>query len=345
MKLSVCKLPALILLALALTHSLGPGARVNAAEKTVRINLGTLAPRGSGYHQSLQAMAEAWRKEGSVRLVVYPDGTQGGEADMVRLMRIGSLQAGLFTAVGLSQIEPAVSGLQDTPMLFQTLEEFEYVNDKLRPSLEKRMAEKGFVVLFWADAGWVRFFSKEPVLVPDDMKRMKIAVWAGYPDQVDIMRKAGYTPVPLETSDILPGLQTGMVNMATLPPIFALAGQLDLRAPHMLKLNWAPLVGACIVKRDAWEKIPAAARESLLGAAVQAGKEIRANSRKENDEAVVAMQKRGLKVHEPTPDQIQLWRKEAEKTYPEIRGRLIPAEVFDEVQQYVREYRASGARK
>jgi TRAP-type C4-dicarboxylate transport system substrate-binding protein len=329
-----------------LAISIGDAARnVRAADKTIRVNLGTLAPRGSVYHQSLQAMAEAWRQapEGGVRLVIYPDGTQGAEADMVRLMRVGSLQAGLFTAVGLSAIEPAVSGLQDIPMQFRNLEEYEHVNDKLRASLEKRLAEKGFAVLFWVDAGWVRYFSKEPVLTPDDLKRMKIFVWAGSPDQVSIMRRAGYTPVPLETSDILPGLQTGLINTAPVPPIFALAGQLDLRAPHMLNLNWAPLVGACVVRKETWEKIPPAVREPLLAAAARAGKEIRANSRKESAEAVAAMQKRGLTVHEPSPEVVEQWRKEAEKTYPDIRGRIVPAEIFDEVQREIQAYRASGA--
>src|SRR5262249_6879059 len=139
---------------------------------TIRINLGTLAPRGSLYHQSLQSMAEGWRQSsgGSVRLVIYPDGTQGSEADMVRLMRVGSLQAGLLTAVGLSEIEPAVGGLQDIPMIFRNLDELEKVGDQLHPSLEKRLAEKGFVVLFWVDAGWVHYFSKDPLLTPEDLK-------------------------------------------------------------------------------------------------------------------------------------------------------------------------------
>ena len=334
---------------LALTAVLvaGPASNLRAADKTMRINLGTLAPRGSVYHQSLQAMAEAWRQapEGGVRLVVYPDGTQGSETDMVRLMRLDSLQAGLLTAVGLSDIEPAVSGLQNVPMLFRNFEELEYVNEKLRPSLERRLAEKGFVVLFWVDAGWVRYFSKTPVLTPDDLRRMKIFVWAGSPDQVTIMRHAGYTAVPLETSDILPGLQTGLITAVPVPPIFALATRLDQRAPHMLNLNWAPLVGACVVKKETWEKIPAVLREPLLTAAARAGKEIRASSRKESAEAVNAMRTRGLTVHELSSESEEQWRKAAEGSYPEIRGRLVPAEVFDEVQHYLQEYRASATKK
>src|SRR5256886_14010921 len=110
-------------------------AAPRAAENAIRINLGTLAPRGSTYHQSLQAMAEKWKQApgGGARLVIYPDGTQGGETDMVRLMRVGSLHAGLVTAVGLAEIEPGVTGLQSLPMMFRDFDEVEYVNDKLRP--------------------------------------------------------------------------------------------------------------------------------------------------------------------------------------------------------------------
>src|SRR5256886_7833858 len=166
----------LFVAALALAGSAWLTSPLRAGEKTVRINLGTLAPRGSIYHQSLQVLAEKWKQApgGGARLVIYPDGTQGGETDMVRLMRVGSLHAGLLTAVGLAEIEPGVTGLQTLPMMFRNFDEFEFVNEQLRPMLEKRLAEKGFVVLFWVDAGWVRYFSKEPTLTPDDMKKRKV---------------------------------------------------------------------------------------------------------------------------------------------------------------------------
>jgi len=57
------------------------------------------------------------------------------------------------------------------PLMFRSLEEEAYVRAKLAPELERRLAEKGFVVLFWADAGWVRFFSKEQALLPQDSGR------------------------------------------------------------------------------------------------------------------------------------------------------------------------------
>lgn len=313
-----------------------------AAGRAVRMNLGTLAPRRSSYHKALMSMAQEWRDapDGGVRLVIYPDGTQGGEADMVRLMRIGSLQAGLFTAVGLADIEPAVSGLQNLPLMFRDLAEFEYVNEQLRPTLAKRMEEKGFVVLFWVDAGWVRFFSKRPIHHPADLKTRKIFTWAGDPEQVKIMRAAGYHPVPLETADILPGLATGLIDVVPAPPIFALAGQMDKRAPHMLDLNWAPLVGALVARKDAWEKLSVSTRVVLLASAQRAGLEIRARSRKESDDAVEAMKKRGLTVHPVTPDILQEWRNTVEtEIHPRMRGTIVPSDIFDEVVRLLHDYR------
>lgn len=318
-------------------------AAVGSAQ-ALRINLGTLAPRGSSYHQSLQAMAEKWRLApgGGVRLVVYPDGTQGSEADMVRLMRLGSLHAGLLTAVGLSEIEKGVSGLQNFPLVFRDFAEFDYVQERLRPLMDQRLREKGFVMLFWADAGWVKYFFKEKTLTPEDMKRRKIFVWAGDTAQVDLMKGLGYNPVPLETADILTNLQTGLINAVNCPPIFAARLQFQTYAPHMLDLNWAILVGGLVIKKDVWDRIPARTQEVLLQAARQAGREIQANGRKEGDEAVAALQKRGLTVDPVAPEIEAQWRSEMERVYPRIRGPIVPADVYDDVQRLLKAYRSGG---
>ena len=47
---------------------------------------------------------------------------------------------------------------------------------------------KGFVVLAWGDAGWVRFFSKAPAFRPEDFKGMKFFAWGSEPDQQAITR-------------------------------------------------------------------------------------------------------------------------------------------------------------
>jgi len=314
------------------------GATAFAADP-VKIKLGTLAPKDSSPHQSLKVMREAWQKAG-VDLVMFTDGTQGGEADMVRRMRIGQLQAAVLTAGGLAEIDQSVSCLQMMPLVFRSLDELDYVTEKMRPVLEKRLSDKGFVVLFWTDAGWVKFFSRRPALFPDDYKSQKLFASSGDNKALDILKAAGYQPIPLEVTDILPGLKTGLIDAVPVPPFFALAGQIYGPSPHMLDMNWVPLVGAAVVTKKTWDKIPPESQKAMLIAAEKAGEEIRAQARKEMTESVEAMKKRGLIVHTLTPEAEAAWRKVAESTYPKIRGTIVPAELFDQVLKLLADYRA-----
>lgn len=314
-----------------------------AAWARTTIKLTTLAPKDSSYHQALQKMGQQWAKasKGEVDLVIYPGGIQGGESAMIKRMRIGQIQAAMITAVGLSDIEPSVTGLQSMPMMFRDFDEVDHIGGKLQPQLEEMLLEKGFVVLFWSDAGWVQYFSKSPVRVPDDMKRMKMFSWSKGDESDMIVKRAGFNPVALETADILPGLQTGLIDVVAMPPFYALSTQVYTVAPHMVELNWAPLVGALVVKRDVWEKISAEAREAMRGAALEAGKQIKGTSRKESDDAVATMKEKwGLKVHRPTGAEVEAWRKTCEAVYPEIRGKVVPEKIWDSVVGWLEEYRA-----
>jgi TRAP-type C4-dicarboxylate transport system substrate-binding protein len=323
---------------------LGSLSQAADAGEAVKIRLGALAPRGTAWHRSLIDMGEKWRaaEGGGAEFIVYGGGSQGGEADMVRRMRVGQLNAAMLSVIGLTEIDASVGALQKMPLVFRSWDELDYVREKLRPVLDKRFFDKGFVVLCWGDAGWVRFFSKGPALRPDDYRRMKIFAWAGDAPQTDSMKSLGYQPVVLEVSDILPGLQTGMINMVPSTPFWALTLQFYNHAPYMLELDWAPMVGAMIVTRKAWDAMSPAGQQALRQAGADAGTELRALSRREHQESVVAMTKRGLKVQKLTPEAEAEWRRAAEQMYPLVRGNMVPAEFFDEVQRLLREYRAKA---
>jgi len=329
-------LSTLLLLLVAATSSIA-----HAADMQLRV--GTLAPKNSLYHRQLLEMGETWRASqgGASKYVVFADGSQGGEAEMARRMRIGQLQAALLSVVGLREIEPSIAALQTLPLLFRSWEELDYVREKMRPAMEKKFLDKGFVVLAWGDAGWVRFFSKEAALRPDDYKRMKFFAWGSEQEQQSIMKSLGYTPVPLETADILPAIQTGMINVVPSTPYFALASQVYNTAPHMLEINWSPIVGAMVVTTKAWNAMEPAAQVALRTAGEKAGAQMRAQARREVDEAVDAMKKRGLIVHKPNAEQMQEWNALAESLYPRIRGTMVPADTFDEVFRHVKAYRAT----
>ena len=311
-----------------------------------QLRIGSLVPKNSLYHRQLLDVAESWRtaQGAGAKYLVYPDGSQGGEAEMARRMRIGQLQGALLSVVGLREIEPSIAALQSMPLLFRNWEELDYVREKMRPAMEKKFLDKGFVVLAWGDAGWVRFFSKEAALRPDDYKRMKFFAWGSEPDQQNIMKSLGYTPVPLETTDILPAIQTGMINVVPSTPYFALATQVYNTAPHMLDINWAPIVGALDVTRKAWDGMSPEVQTAVRAASDKAGAQIRTKARQEVEEAVDAMKKRGLTVNKPNAAQMKEWNDLADKLYPRIRGTMVPTETFDDVMAHLKTFRAGQAK-
>lgn len=134
---------------------------------------------------------------------------------------------------------------------------------------------------------------------------MKSFAWGSEPEQQEIMKSLGYTPVPLETSDILPSIQTGMINAVPSTPHFALANQVYNTAPNMLDMNWAPIVGALVVTQKAWDDMSPEVQATMRVASDKAGVQLRAKARQEVDEAVDAMKKRGLVVNRPTPEQMR----------------------------------------
>jgi TRAP-type C4-dicarboxylate transport system substrate-binding protein len=328
------------LLSLGLTFTAACAAR---AADTVEIKLATILPVGTSGHQRLMELRDAWQKTAApaVKLTVY-GGSADGEVQLMKKLRAGQFQAALVSAVGLAQIDRSVTALQVMPLTFRDWHEVDYVREKIRSDLEARLREKGFEVLFWADAGWVRFFSKDAAAHPAELKAMKMFVWTGDPHQLTILRGLGYQPVGLETEQILPALSTGMINVVPVPPFLANALQYNRYAGHMVDLKWVPIVGAAIVRRDTWTRLAPELRATLLQSAEAAGERLRLRAREEDEAAIVAMQKRGLVVHAVPPPVAADWDAIVARVQPQIRGAMVPAELFDRVRAHVEEFRANG---
>jgi TRAP-type transport system periplasmic protein len=314
-----------------------------ARAQHVTVKLATLAPEGSSWHLILKEMGEDWKKDsnGGVKLRIYPGGVVGDEAEMISKIRLGTIHAAAVTSMGLAEIDRGVMALC-IPMLYRSDAELDYVRSKLAPKLEARMAEKGFIVLNWGEAGWVHFFTKTPVVRPDDLKKLKMFSWAGDNTTLDLWKNAGFTVVQLASTDIMPGLQTGMINAFATTPVAALSFQWYSLAPNMTDMRWAPLIGATILDKRVWDSIPANLQGAIKAAALKAGEKVQADVRKGAGEAVKAMKEHNLNVV-PVPASVEAeWRSTAENVYPKLSGSFVPADMFEEAKKLVGEFRARG---
>jgi TRAP-type transport system periplasmic protein len=329
-----------ILLALAATTI--PSGAARADDKIV-VKLATLAPEGTTWYNGLRQMGDRWAEisDGRVELKIYAGGVAGNEGAQVRKMRIGQLHAAALSNLGLMDIDPAPQ-VTNMPMLIESYEELDYVMERISPDLEARLRNQGFVVLNWGEAGWVYFFTKAPMRTPEDASKIKVFAWEGDPAAVEGFRQAGFNPVVIPSVDMIPSLQSGLIDGFPNTPLYALSAQWFALAPNMLDVPWAPLLGATVMTTDMWNQIPVEYHEPFLQVAREIGEDLKEEIRRQDRKAVTVMQKYGLTVVEVDEATKQRWREVARSVYPTVRTEMVPTDVFDRTVGLVEEYRAQN---
>jgi TRAP-type transport system periplasmic protein len=307
---------------------------VLAAPAAVVVKLATQAPANTTWHKALTDMGEAWRKSTAdrVTLQVYPGGTQGDEPTTIRMMRpaIGTLQAALLTAGGLSQIDESFNVFA-IPFFFETDDEQLAVQQKLSPVLEQKLEAKGFHLLCWGSGGWVELFSKKPIKSLADVKASKLYTSKGDDRMYQWFASNGFHPVALLPSDIPAQLKlsTGLIDTAPNTPYLALTLQIFRDAKYMMQLHIAPLVGALIISTDTWNKISPEDRAKMTEAATAMEARIRTDAPKQDADSITAMSSRGLEIIKLDAKAAGEFRAAATQLTSTMRGNMVPADIYD----------------
>jgi len=304
------------------------------------IKIGSIAPDRSPWDDALKEIAREWATitNGQVKLKIYPGGIAGGEEDMIRKMKVGTLGGAILTNIGLTKIDPDAFVLS-TPFLFHSEKEMAFVMERLNPVFEKQIREKGFQVIIWTMSGWVNFFSKARVLYPQDLKKHKLAFSTGEPELEQAWKKSGYHIVPTELKDMMMSLQSGMVDAFYLPPLVAGSGQYFAMAPNMCSLKIAPLVGGLVIMGRIWDKIPQNFKGPMMAAVDRVSAKLGGETEALEKKALESMKKNGLVIHEAPPDSLAKWKESAEKGMDELVGKVFSREIYEQLLQILREYR------
>ena len=299
---------------------------VPSAQSTT-IKLASVVPEISIWANTLRQMSTDIAKEtgGRVTLTVFAGGTQGDESTVLRKMRLDALQAAALTGVGLGSIDASFN-VFDVPFFFASYDELNAVTEALTPTLAKRLEAKGYVLVNWGNGGWTQIFTKKPVNTVDELKKAKLWTSAGNDRMVQWFKSNGFEPRAMAMTDIMTGLTTGMVEAVPTTPIAALGYQWYKQTPNMLDIGLAPVVGATIVTKKAWNAIPAADRPKILASALAVQKRLEQDVPKTEAAAIAEMQRRGLVVSKASgPD----WRKEVDGLAATMRGEMVPKDMFD----------------
>lgn len=303
-----------------------------SAQAPVRLKLATFAPANTSWHRALVEMKAASEKgtAGRVAIDIFAGGTQGPEATVVTYLRVGQLQAALLMPAGLAQIDPSVNVFA-LPFFVKDDAELKYLLDTVGPEVARRLDAKGFQLLNWGSAGWVQVFSKQPIRTLDELKRAKLYTSQGDEAMVRWYSDNGFHPQALSEKEIVAQLRlpSGIIDAVPSPPYGALALQFYTATPYMLDINVAPLVGATVVAKAAWNRLSADDKNAVMAAAASMQTRVLADVAKVDADSVAAMKKAKLNVITLDAKAKGEFEKAAAALAPSLRGRIVPADIYD----------------
>jgi TRAP-type transport system periplasmic protein len=311
------------------------------------IKFATIAPEGSTPMNVMKEYDAAVRKESGGRLgfKIYAGGVQGDEKSVLRKIRVGQLHSGGFTGVGMGEIAPRVRIL-DSPFLVRNDDEIDMLYQAFGKDFEAAFEEGGYVLLGWAEVGFVHVFTSSPIRKSQDLKGIKMWSWEGDPIAETAFRALGINPIPLSFTDVMTSLQTGLINAFYTPPYEAIALQWYTRVKYMVNVPLADAAGAVLLSKKFYDQLPKDLQEILLRNGRLYISKLTQLSRKDNQDAVKELAKRGITVLGVSDEDVKEYVEVGNRSRRELVGKLYSEEFLNRVEKALADYRkAHGGTK
>ena len=308
------------------------------------VKFATLAPEGSTWMKAMRqfTVEASSRTGGRVKFKIYAGGVSGDEKDVVRKIRLGQLQAGGFTGVGLGEIAPEAR-LLDTPFLFKNAKEIDHVYKALDADFRKIFESRGYVLLGWAEVGNVNIFSNIPVMKPQDLRNVKMWLWEGDPIAEAMFEALKVKPIPLSVMDVMTSLQTGMLNGVYGSPLSVIALQWFSRMKYVLSLPITNASGAAVMSKKTFDLLAKEDQKIIMELGGKHFRELTLQSRKDNEQSIAILKAKKLVFTEPAgPAVIAEFERAGQEARLSLTGKLYPKELLEKVESALKTFRAAA---
>jgi TRAP-type C4-dicarboxylate transport system substrate-binding protein len=294
------------LFAIALTLCL---LALPAAARAQTIKIATLAPDGSAWMKELRAAAAEVKAatQGRVEVKYYPGGVMGSDSVVLRKMRLGQLQGGVLTSSELAAVYPDAP-IYSLPFLFSDWEQVRRVRHQVDPLLAKGFEGKGLHMLGATGIGFAYVMSSRPLHSRAEVVKSKL--WIPQNDVIaeTTFRTGGISPIPLPIGDVFTSLQTGLVDTVANTPSGAVALQWHGKLRYMIDLPLSYVVAYMVMDQKVWAKLSPADQAIVTKAFAAAATRMDASIQRDDEAALKAMQKQGLKVITLDAAETARWR-------------------------------------
>ncbi len=309
------------------------------------LKIATVTPEGSEWMQDMRSAAAEIkeRTDGQVTVKFYGGGVMGDDLRVLRKIRIGQLHGAVMTSSAMASVYPGM--LQyGLPLLFRSREEMLYVRERIDPILTDGLREKGYESFGFSSLGFARIMSsKKPVVRLEDARGLK--VWVPDGDKIGLrtMRSVGLAPVSKPISDVLTGLQSGLVEVIVTPPSGAIILQWHTRLRYVTDFPVVFAFGLLAMDNRAFDKVSEPNQAILREVFSEMGMQLDHRDAQDNLDAVRALKKSGLEFLELSVPEAERWRDAFEGIYPQLvsEARMSP-NLHAEIIQLLKQYRAEN---
>ena len=298
------------------------------------IKVGVLAREGTGWAKNIRRMTTEIKEatKGNVDLKVYYGGSQGDEQDVLRKIRIGQLQGGIFTGKTLGEINGDIRVLE-LPFNFNHNDEKALATmQAMAPFFNKKFEQNKFKNLGTFGIGQVYFVTQKKVQDLNSLKSLKIWTWDGDPIVTTLFNSMKLIGVPLALPDVLSSLSTGVIEAAYAPPIGIIALQWNTKVRFMVDFPLSYTVGAFVITSQAWEKMSPADQKIVETISKRYEDEINGVNKKDNADALNAMKAQNIEVVKFNDADIKVAQGYRQDMIKTLKGKLFSEEAFKKLE-------------
>jgi len=312
-----------------------------AAVAATQLKIATLAPKHSQWATDFTAGAAEIkeRTEGRVILKFYWGGAQGATAKILQKMKIGQLHGGTFSPTDFQSQFPDLN-LYGLPFVFESEDEVNYVRKFLDPQLEQKLEDLGYVTFGFASSGFAIIMSNEPVRGHADLKGKKIWLPEGDLISFEAMKALQLTPYPSSLTNVLTGLQTGLIDIVAIPPAVAVALQWHTKVKYVTQVPVLYVMGFMGIQKKAFARLDVADQEVVRAVMSDVYTKVGERSVQESENAIEALKSVGLVIVEPTPGEFEKMRDIAADTNRKMAEKgMFSIELLRQMQSHINDYR------
>ncbi len=274
-------------------------------EVTVRV-AATTAPGTPWYDSWMHFKQALATSKADLEPRFYLAGQLGSEESALSQLRRGRIQLAGVSLQGASSVVPEL-GLLMSPYLFASYREVDCSMDGfLLQAFDKLFADKGLILLSWAEVGWTNLYFNRAVAEPADSEGLKLRSSNALASQL-LVQSIGADMVPLPFQDIMPSLQTGLIQGGESGTIFYALTGLPAQAPHLTLTRHAFDTGMYLANRQWFETLSSRQQDSLRQSLMPANA-FRELVRQYEVAILDQPDHYGIEVYQPNNGELQAWR-------------------------------------